>query len=42
MAVLIVIERDSKFMPVSHTHLTKYLSGIVRGKLTELMQSTYP
>jgi len=27
-----VIEPDNKFMPISHTHLTKYLSGIVGGK----------
>jgi len=37
-----VIEPDSKFMPVSHTHLTKRLSGIVREKPATLTQSTYP
>jgi hypothetical protein len=29
-------------MPISHTHLTKYLSGIVGGKPAALTQSTYP
>jgi hypothetical protein len=42
MAVLMVIEPDNKFMPISHTHFTKYLSRIVGGKPTALTQSTYP
>jgi hypothetical protein len=41
-AILMVIEPDNTFMPISHTHLTKYLSGIVGGKPAALTQSTYP
>jgi len=42
MAVLMVTEPDNKFMPISHTRLTKYLSGIEGGKPTAHAQYTYP